>query len=199
MEPPRRKEAPMGKEGDKGKGESQERTGSGGQEPMQLTQVEAPPVRERAEKPWAGEGKQIGGDEESVTTSPTIVVDLSNTSFEEGGAAATHGGDGSGHDSELSDEDGNGEEETDPAKKAKARKAAMNKASRLKRKDAARELATREQGDGVEVDTSKALAATSTGKKPAAATARIEKKKPATIEREEAEFGTDDKRPKGGA
>jgi hypothetical protein len=181
-EPPGNREDPRGKEADEGKEGSQEQPGSREQRPMQSTQGEAPPVRERTEKPWAGEGKKTGGEEESVATLPTVVVDLIDASFEEGGAA-----------SEFSNEEGSGEEEMDPILAAKAKKAAYGKAARLKKK------AAKEQGAGGEGDTAKALVVTTTGKKPAAATVRIEQKQPTTGEVEEAECGPNDDRPKGEA
>jgi hypothetical protein len=77
--------------------DTRERSRDGKQEPMQLTQVPGPPRRElRTEKPWAQDGEQTGGEDESVSTVNTVapttgVVDLMNSSCEAGEAAGDLG------------------------------------------------------------------------------------------------------------
>ena len=166
----------------------------------------SPPVGERSLKAWGGASERTGGEEDSVATLPTIVVDLMDTSFDEGGVSAAGGSKGKGQESQLSEGEESGQEEVpnpDPAVAAlsnEEKEAASKERKRVygmtyrKNKKAEKEL-----GEGGEGGTAKASVGTSAGKKPAAATLRMEKKKPIPAEGEEAEFGTDDETEKVGA
>jgi hypothetical protein len=168
---------------------------------MQLTQVPGPPRRERTEKPWAQDGEQTGGEDESISTvntvAPTGVVDLMNSSCEAGEAAGDLGNGEDDVNYELSDEEEVvvqeevvAQEEVvvlTEAEQKKARKAANDKASKAKRAEEkrAKEQAEREQGGEGEVDTAPALLAVLKGQKPG--TQSMIKKKKLVIETSEDE------------
>jgi hypothetical protein len=193
------KEVPRAREADRGREEREERPGV-------MERRVSPPVGERPEKAWGGASERTGGEGESVATLPTIVVDLMDTSFDEGGVSAADGSKGKGQESELSEGEESGQEEVpnpDPAVAAlsnEEKKAALKERQRVygisyrSNKKAAKEL--REGGEG---GTAKALVGTAAGKKPAVATLRIEKKKPVPAEGEEAELRTTDETEKVGA
>jgi hypothetical protein len=118
----------------------------------------SPPVGERSLKAWGGASERTGGEEESVATLPTIVVDLMDTSFDEGGVSAAGGSKGKGQESELSEGEESGQEEVpnpDPAVAAlsnEEKEAASKERKRLNgvlyrsRKKAEKEL--KEGGEG---------------------------------------------------
>jgi hypothetical protein len=96
-----------------------ERGGEGREERPGATEKRvSPPVGERSLKAWGGASERTGGEEDSVATLPTIVVDLMDTSFDEGGVSAAGGSKGKGQESQLSEGEESGQEEVpnpDPA------------------------------------------------------------------------------------
>jgi hypothetical protein len=166
----------------------------------------SPPVGGRPKKAWGVASEQTGEEGESVATLPTIVVDLLDTSFDEGGVSAAGGSKGKGQESDLSEGEESGQEEVpnpDPAGAAlsnEEKEAAAKERQRLygvsyrSRKKAEKEL--KEGGEG---GTAKASVGAAAGKKPAAATLRIEKRKAVPTEGEEAGLRTTDEAEKAGA
>jgi hypothetical protein len=184
------------------------RGGEGREERSGATEKkESPLFGKRSSKAWGGASERTEEEEESVATLPTIVVDLMDTSLDEGGGPAASGSKGKGQESELSEGEESEQEEVpnrDPAGAALSSEEKKVAAAKEKKRmsDAAyraRKKAEKELGEGGEGGTAKASVGASAGKKPAAVALVIEKRKAVPTGMEEAVLQTTDETEKVGA
>jgi hypothetical protein len=185
------REVSQAREADKGGEGNEERSGA----------TESPLLAKRSSEARGGASERTEEEVESVATAPTGVVDLMDTSLDEGG------GRGTGQESGLSEGEENDQEEVanqDPAEAAllsEEEKAALKKENKRvsDRAYRARRKAEKAALEGGEGGTAEASVGASAGEKPAAGTLRIEKRKAALTGMEEAIVQTTDETEKGGA
>jgi hypothetical protein len=167
--------------------------------------TESPRLAKRSSKAWVGASERTEEEVESLATAPTVVVDLMDTSLDEGGGPAASGSKGQGQESELSEGEESEQEEVPNRDQAGAalsieeKKVAAAKEKKRMSDAAYRARKKAERGEGGEVAPAKASVGASAVGKPAAGTLRIEKRKAVPTGREEAIVPPPDEAEKGGA